>query len=151
MPTRPRVQRRSLLPICIARRSSTTRGAAEVKVYSGNTDVTSKFTVDETIVFNNQGTIGVTPVSADAGTYTVKAKFAGVESNALTLTIAKKKISTLTPGAVSAPTSAALQISATAPTITFTDATYGALVTATANPADWVETDVGGTAGTWED
>ena len=131
-------------------KTSTTMGAAEVKVYSGNTDVTSKFTVDETIVFNNQGTIGVTPVSADAGTYTVKAKFAGVESNALTLTIAKKKISTLTPGAVSAPTSAALQISATAPTITFTDATYGALVTATANPADWVETDVGGTAGTWE-
>ena len=75
--------------------TSATMGRADVKVYSGSTDVTSQFTVDETIVFNNQGTIGVTPTTANAGTYTVKATFAGKDSNALTFTINPQTISTL--------------------------------------------------------
>ena len=73
--------------------TSATMGRADVKVYSGSTDVTSQFTVDETIVFNNQGTIGVTPTTANAGTYTVKATFAGKDSNALTFTINPQTIS----------------------------------------------------------
>ena len=73
--------------------TSATMGRADVKVYSGSTDVTSQFTVDETIVFNNQGTIGVTPTTANVGTYTVKATFAGKDSNALTFTINPQTIS----------------------------------------------------------
>ena len=88
----------------------------------------------------------------DAGEYTVSVKVGDApEVEIGKFTVAKAKISTLTPTSVTAPTSSALTSSPTAPSITFSDATYGFLVTATANPTDWVETNVGGgSEGTWE-
>ncbi|MDR3767421.1 MAG: S-layer homology domain-containing protein [Butyricicoccus sp.] len=91
-------------------------------------------------------------VTADAtvaaGDYDVVVTL-GNEKVTKTITVDTIKISTLTPDSVAAPTSSGLTSSATAPTITFTDATYGTLVTATAT-GEWAETDVGGSDGTWE-
>ena len=94
----------------------------------------------------------ITMAGCDAGEYTVSVKVGDApEVEIGKFTVAKAKISTLTPTSVTAPTSSALTSSPTAPSITFSDATYGFLVTATANPTDWVETNVGGgSEGTWE-
>ena len=84
-----------------------------------------------------------------AGEYVLVVKVGAAEATQ-DFTVAKQRISTLTPDTVTAPTSAALTGSDVAPAISFGDTGYGALVTATADPAKWKETNVGTTEGTWE-
>ena len=133
---------------------------AEVSIVdSSKADASSKFTTSvvvdgsgSQVTTNDVATINVTITndkSADAGKYTMTLKI-GSKTVVRDFTVAKAKISTLTPDSVTAPTSSALTSSPVAPSITFTDSTYGALVTATADPANWVETDVAGADGTWE-
>ena len=114
-------------------------------------------TTDKTITLTNGVTVTVTDSNVTlSGTPNAAGQVKFYIGNAdaqveMTLDVAKKKISTLTPASVTAPTASALTSDDTAPTLTFTDADYGTLVTATADGAGkWVETDVAGIDGTWE-
>lgn len=120
-------------------------GTATAAVYNNGTEVAATG-----LTASVSGT--TLTVTADAtvaaGDYDVVVTL-GNEKVTKTITVDTVKISTLTPDTVAAPTSSDLTSSPAAPTITFTDATYGALVTATADPTDWVETDGNSSVGSW--
>ena len=128
-----------------------TSGVKVAKTAAELSSATESVTLDNGVtvtVTDSNVTLAGTPNAAGQVKFYIGNADAQVE---MTLDVAKKKITTLTPATVTAPTSAGLTSDATVPTLTFTDAGYGTLVVATADGAGkWVETDVAGVDGTWE-
>ena len=128
-----------------------TSGVKVAKTAAELSSATESVTLDNGVtvtVTDSNVTLAGTPNAAGQVKFYIGNADAQVE---MTLDVAKKKITTLTPATVTAPTSAGLTSDATVPTLTFTDAGYGTLVVATPDgTGKWVETDVGGVDGTWE-
>ena len=128
-----------------------TSGVKVAKTAAELSSATESVTLDNGVtvtVTDSNVTLAGTPNAAGQVKFYIGNADAQVK---MTLDVAKKKITTLTPATVTAPTSAGLASDATVPTLTFTDAGYGTLVVATADGAGkWVETDVAGVDGTWE-